>query len=74
MGLDTRKPVFRVSDKVRVKPAAQLHRVARKLKFPFVKSLDKVLSSKQISKALIRLHRCAGWSEPVLFANPNAQR
>ena len=29
-----------------------------------------VLSKKRITKALIRLHGCAGWSAPVLFANP----
>ena len=29
-----------------------------------------VLSKKPIAKALIRLHGCAGWSAPVLFANP----
>ena len=29
-----------------------------------------VLSKKRITKALIRLRRCAGWSAPVLFANP----
>ena len=27
-------------------------------------------SEKRITKALIRLHGCAGWSAPVLFANP----
>ena len=29
-----------------------------------------VLSKKRITKALIRLRGCAGWSAPVLFANP----
>ena len=28
------------------------------------------LSKKRITKALIRLHGCEGWSAPVLFANP----
>ena len=27
-----------------------------------------LLSIKRITKALIRLHRCAGWSAPLLFA------
>ena len=31
------------------------------------------LSKKLITKALIRLHGCAGWSAPVLFANPRRQ-
>ena len=29
-----------------------------------------ILSNKGITKALIRLRRCAGWSAPVLFSNP----
>ena len=29
-----------------------------------------IFSNKQIAKALIRLHGCAGWSAPLLFANP----
>ena len=33
-------------------------------------SLDMMLSNKRITKALIRLHRCTGWSAPLLFANP----
>ena len=32
-----------------------------------------ILSKKRITKALIRLLRCAGWSAPVLFANPRRQ-
>ena len=32
-----------------------------------------VLSKKRITKALIRLRWCAGWSAPVLFANPRRQ-
>ena len=35
-----------------------------------VGSLDINLSKKRITKALIRLCRCAGWSAPLLFANP----
>ena len=38
-----------------------------------VASLDMILFRKPITKALIRLHRCAGWSVPVLFANPRRQ-
>ena len=29
-----------------------------------------VLFKKRITKALIRLRGCAGWTAPVLFANP----
>ena len=32
-----------------------------------------ILSKKRIIKALIRLRGCAGWSAPVLFANPRRQ-
>ena len=32
-----------------------------------------ILSKKQITKALIRLQKWAGWSAPVLFANPRRQ-
>ena len=32
-----------------------------------------VLSKKRITKALIRLRRCTGWSAPVLFTNPGRQ-
>ena len=46
----------------------QLQRLARKLKF-----LHMILFKKLMTKALIRLRRCAGWSAPVLFANPGRQ-
>ena len=36
-------------------------------------SLDMVLSKKQITKALISLCGWAGWSVPLLFANPRRQ-
>ena len=29
-----------------------------------------ILTKKRITKALISLRRCAGWSAPVLFSNP----
>ena len=29
-----------------------------------------ILSKKRITKVLIRLRGCAGWSAPLLFANP----
>ena len=32
-----------------------------------------ILSKKRITYALIRLRGCAGWSAPVLFANPQRQ-
>ena len=35
-----------------------------------VVSLNMILFNKRITKALIRLHGCTGWSTPLLFANP----
>ena len=35
-----------------------------------ITSLDMMLSNKRITKALIRLRGCAGWSELLLFASP----
>ena len=35
-----------------------------------VASLDMRHSKKRTTKALIRLHGCAGWSAPLLIANP----
>ena len=32
--------------------------------------LDVILCNERITKALISLRRCAGWSAPLLFANP----
>ena len=32
-----------------------------------------ILTKKRITKALIRLRGCPGWSAPVLFANPRRQ-
>ena len=36
-------------------------------------SLDMMLSSKQITKALISLHGCTSWSASLLFANPRVE-
>ena len=38
-----------------------------------MESLDTILSNYRISKALIRLRECAGWSAPWLFANHRRQ-
>ena len=50
----------------------QLQRLARLLKF-HLKQVYMFLSKKRMTKALIRLRGCAGWSAPVLFANPRRQ-
>ena len=67
-------PVFGVSYKSRgSNQSPQIQRLARILKFLPVASLDMILSSKQITKVLISLRRCAGWPAPLLFANPQRQ-
>ena len=46
------------------------YRLARKKQKKLVASLDMIHSKKQITKALIRLHGCTGWSAPLLLGNP----
>ena len=73
MGLDVRKPVFGVPDKARLKPVSSATEARWKIKISLVASLKTILSKKRITKALISLRRCAGWSEPLLFANHRRQ-
>ena len=68
MGLVATKPVFRVSDKVSFKPVSLATMTGQKIKISLVACLHMILCTKRITKALIRLRRCAGWSAPVLFA------
>ena len=65
MGLIARKVVYGIYDQAIPKPAPQLQRLATKV----VASLEMVLSNMRITRMLIRLLRCAGWSAPLLFAN-----
>ena len=69
MGLLAIKPVFRVSNKARLKLATSATETRWKTENLLVSSLDMILSKKRITKALIRLRECAGWSAPLLFAN-----
>ena len=69
MGLVTTKPVFGVSDIVRFKPACSATGTSKKIEISLVASFDMVLSKHHITKALISLRGCAGWSAPLLFAN-----
>ena len=48
-------------------------RLASEFEISPVASFHMVLSKKRMTKALIRLRECAGWSAPVLFANPRRQ-
>ena len=70
MGLVATKPVFGVSDKVRFKAACSATETSWKNKISLVASLDMILSKMGMTKALISLRGCVGWSAPVLFANP----
>ena len=53
---------------VRLKPTCSDTETRWKIKFLHEESLDILLSNKQITKALIRLRGCTGWSAPLLFA------
>ena len=70
MGLDATKPVFGVSDKASYKPVSSSTVTSKNIEISLEASLDMILSTKRITKALIRLRGCAGWSAPVLFATP----
>ena len=73
MGLVKRKPVFGVSIKAGFKPVSSATETSWKIEILPVARLNMVLSKKRITKALIRLHGCTGWSAPVLFSNPRRQ-
>ena len=65
----SRKPVFRVPDMARIKPAFSTTETSQKIEILLVPSLDMILYNKGITKALIRLRVSAGWPVPLLFAN-----
>ena len=67
-----RKPVFGVS-KLKFKPAYSASVTSYKIEIWFVASLDMIHSNKRITKMLIRLRGCAGWSAPLLFVNHQRQ-
>ena len=67
------KPVFGVSDKVIFKQVSSATETRQKIKFLLGACLDEILSKKRITKALISLRECAGWSATLLFANPRRQ-
>ena len=55
------------------KPACSASETSKKIdksKTSLFASQDMILFNKRITKALIRLRGCAGWSVPVLFATP----
>ena len=70
LGLGVKKPVFGISDKVRLKPVSSATQTSYEIEILPAASLDMILFNKGITKALIKLCKCAGWSAPLLFANP----
>ena len=64
----TRKSVFVVCDQLRHKPACSADETSQSLETSAIASRGIILSTQLTTKALIRLHRCAGWSAPLLFA------
>ena len=73
MSRDARKPVFGVSDKASFKPVSSVTESSLKIEISLIARLHMILSKKGITKVLIRLRGCAGWSAPVLFANLRRQ-
>ena len=67
------KHVFGISDKARLKTIPQLQRLAKN-EISLVASLDMLHSNTRMTKALIRLRGCAGWSVPLLFTISTADR
>ena len=57
LGLVPRKPVFGVSDQVILKPSCSATEKRWNIEFLLVASLDRILSNKRITNALIRLIR-----------------
>ena len=73
MGLVATKPVFGISDKARLKLVSLATETSWKIEILLKASWDMILSSEQITKALVSLRGWAGWSAPLLFANPKRQ-
>ena len=58
MGFDASKPVFTLSDKVKLKQVSSATDARETIEILLVSSLDMILSINEITKALIRLY---GW-------------
>ena len=64
----TRKPVFRVCDQVRLKPACSATERLASLEILVLANIGIMLSRQRKTKVLIRLRGCAGRAAPLLFA------
>ena len=69
IGLVARKHVFGETQTT-LKPASSATETSYNIEISPVASLNMILSQKHITKVLIRMRGCAGWSAPLLFANP----
>ena len=63
----TRKPVLGGCNQIRLKPACSATKISWSLEISAIASTGIILSRQRTTKALIRLHRCAGWSATLLF-------
>ena len=68
MSLVTKNPVFGVSNQVRLKSACSASETSHRLKILDIETRGIIISQQRITKTLIRLCGCAGWSAPLLFA------
>ena len=66
MGLKTRKSFFGVSDQLRLKPICSATETSQNIVILCVACEAIIPSRKRISKVLIRLCGCEGWSAPLL--------
>ena len=73
MGLEATKPVFGIYNKASFNPVYSATETSKKIEISHEASFHIILSKKRITKAMVRLRRCAGWSALVLFANPRRQ-
>ena len=64
----TRKPVLGVCDQLRLQPACSVDVTNYGLEISAIASRGIILYRQRTTKALSRLHGCAGWSAPLLFA------
>ena len=64
---------LRVSGKAEFKPVSSATETSKTTEILLVASLNMILSKTRITRVLIRLRGCKGWSAPVFCANPRRQ-
>ena len=73
MGCDVRKTVSGFPTNLRFKPVSSATETNAKIEFSLIANLYMIRFYKGITKVLIRLSICAGWSAPLLFTNHQRQ-